>query len=322
MHDCVLSGDPVEAKLFNYINDNFELFEFDRKLSEKDIVTIEKRFVSQYETIKESPHFDEFMVLSPDVKGDFVVHQGSICIDLSVLSEQYKKYMDFPIYKQQREYAKDFHVEIPHKNKHIEVQSNECPMLVNVNDELLQTLDIAKEPIILQDNRHGFFSRIKKLVVKEKEVSCSPESGLILQQYIRQNFAADEWMSYESYRVKLGASGKLRIEIEVAEKKYWPVTSVQAKDIIIGKMLVIIDPDERIESNLIGIIERMGYCAGLCDDDHNLLLEDGKLVLTGKNDEIVSDSVIYNQVLIQFNQIISPDLEAVYQGCPMLCTAW
>jgi hypothetical protein len=68
---------PVEETLIKYINQHKDRFGLKKLISEKDIPTLKERFKSHWEQIKESPHFDEFMLLS-DKKGLFVTHQGCI----------------------------------------------------------------------------------------------------------------------------------------------------------------------------------------------------------------------------------------------------
>ena len=68
---------PVEETLINYINQHQQHFELTTLLSEEHVPGIKERFKSHWKQIKESPHFDEFMLLGRQ-SGLFVTHHGCI----------------------------------------------------------------------------------------------------------------------------------------------------------------------------------------------------------------------------------------------------
>jgi len=77
-------GTSIEESLCAYVNKNATLFHLNRQLTPNDILEIKQKFTEQYTAIRNSDHFDEFILLDTTIKqGKFVNHQGAICTDFS-----------------------------------------------------------------------------------------------------------------------------------------------------------------------------------------------------------------------------------------------
>lgn len=79
------NGASIEAALLDWLNTHYLALGLSKELSLVDKALINKQFTAHYTQIKESPHFDEFMVLDDSKDGPFVSHQGSICLGFSEL---------------------------------------------------------------------------------------------------------------------------------------------------------------------------------------------------------------------------------------------
>ena len=75
------SNTNIEDSLLDFVNVHQGDLQLERVLTPEDIVVIKKQFTEHYVQIKDSLHFDEFMVLDSSKPGKFVNHQGSICTD-------------------------------------------------------------------------------------------------------------------------------------------------------------------------------------------------------------------------------------------------
>lgn len=88
LSDCALQalrqGNPVEEAIFAWINQNFQVFGLTQPLATEAKHAINTRFRALYTTIKNSPHFDEFIIFDKTQPGSFHDHQGRICVDFSV----------------------------------------------------------------------------------------------------------------------------------------------------------------------------------------------------------------------------------------------
>ena len=79
---AMMTNSNVEDGLFDFFNEHLKEFELNRALNAEEMACIKKKFRDNYVTIKESPHFDEFMLLYATKPGKFVSHQGNICTDI------------------------------------------------------------------------------------------------------------------------------------------------------------------------------------------------------------------------------------------------
>jgi hypothetical protein len=82
----MFEGTSVEDALLNFVSDNSESFGFKKKLTLTDKVMIKKKFTGQFSAVKDSPHFDEFMLLDNTKSGPFIIHQGGICLNIAELT--------------------------------------------------------------------------------------------------------------------------------------------------------------------------------------------------------------------------------------------
>lgn len=146
-----INVDP-EVALCNFFNDNKANFGLIKQLEPDDNTRIIKQFRSDFAQIKDSPHFDEFIVLDTSKPGPFLSRQGSICInfaevmqsEISNLSKFFQSCLvDF------REVIKSKDRQIGHINTRvyadIELSLEELVLQIQ-NEEQLQRL-LAKLPV-------------------------------------------------------------------------------------------------------------------------------------------------------------------------------
>ena len=89
VRDNVLSG-TVEEELFKMINQQRDALGLAKPLMDNDKAVILAKFNEQFKTIKESPHFDEFLVFMPNKPGQFVSHHGRISIHLADVLPEFR----------------------------------------------------------------------------------------------------------------------------------------------------------------------------------------------------------------------------------------
>ncbi|CCD06670.1 TPA: protein SdcA [Legionella pneumophila] len=84
-------GAEIEPIIYDYINSNHAELGLKSPLTGEQQQEITEKFTRHYNTIKESPHFDEFFVADPDKKGNIFSHQGRIsCHFLDFFTRQTK----------------------------------------------------------------------------------------------------------------------------------------------------------------------------------------------------------------------------------------
>ena len=76
--DGLSQGKEVEPLLFGYINLHYAELGLEKPLTTEQQQEIVEKFTQCYNTIKDSPHFDEFFFFDPDVKGNVFSHRGKI----------------------------------------------------------------------------------------------------------------------------------------------------------------------------------------------------------------------------------------------------
>jgi hypothetical protein len=139
-------GGSIENTLLDFINEHQAEFKLTQPLTSNDIDAIKKRFTEDYAEIKDSPHFDEFMLLDKSNPGLFVEHQGSIAIDFSEFAKSPELNIDSPDFKEMREEYKQLSQTgvIGHKNEHIEAS---IEVNLDVLDESGLTALLDKLPL-------------------------------------------------------------------------------------------------------------------------------------------------------------------------------
>ena len=113
------SKSSIEKACLLWINEHVKELALTHPLTKEDINGIKEIFASHYSEIKDSPHFDEFFVLDTQKKGDFVIHQGSICTSFAKFVSS--PLLDVPqeltqALEKARSGARRLRVDIPHKN--------------------------------------------------------------------------------------------------------------------------------------------------------------------------------------------------------------
>ncbi len=84
-------GAPIEAIIYEYINNNHAELGLSAPLTSVQQQTITEQFTQHFNTIKASPHFDEFFVADTNKKGPIFSHQGRMsCHFLDFFARQTK----------------------------------------------------------------------------------------------------------------------------------------------------------------------------------------------------------------------------------------
>ena len=140
------SGADVEESLCTFFNEHATEFCLTRHLAPEDTQAIKQIFITNYATVKDSPHMDDFMILNTATDtGKFATHQGSICTDFSELVVVGSP-LDNAFFQAVRT---DFEAPkgrfIPHQNEHIKGSIHlEIDELLSriTDDEQLKRLDV------------------------------------------------------------------------------------------------------------------------------------------------------------------------------------
>ncbi|KGP63984.1 hypothetical protein EP47_08795, partial [Legionella norrlandica] len=138
----------VEEALIDYINQHQNEFQLTSPIPQERIATLKESFKSHYNTIKDSPHFDEFMLLSKK-EGLFVAHQGCIATHFAhfMKTDFFNDTLEESTQAFLQNAQQDFETVdkpdniIPHKNEHIHADMNEVELdLSKMDDHALQAL--------------------------------------------------------------------------------------------------------------------------------------------------------------------------------------
>lgn len=125
----------IEESLFDFVNEHQGDLQLKQALTPEDMAVIKKQFTEHYAEIKDSPHFDEFMVFDASKSGLFINHQGCICTDFC----EFLAGIESTFFIQQN--CKDFKAmngHIEHKNEWI---ADRIELNIDVlTDEQLMTL--------------------------------------------------------------------------------------------------------------------------------------------------------------------------------------
>jgi hypothetical protein len=85
---CLRSGAGVEDALLQIINNHQVQLQLGRPLTVDDQTAIIKKFKAQWGVVKDSEHFDDFMIFDGNIQGaTFVSHHGAICTDFTNLAK-------------------------------------------------------------------------------------------------------------------------------------------------------------------------------------------------------------------------------------------
>ncbi|MFA6303331.1 MAG: hypothetical protein WC627_09405 [Legionella sp.] len=109
----------IENVICEFISKHADHFKLKRSLNTKDYKECARRFSQHWEIIKDSPHFDEFMILDHEKKGRFFAHQGAICVDFSdYVRQQWFGKLNFKAHKRANNEVLSLPVELPQRQKH------------------------------------------------------------------------------------------------------------------------------------------------------------------------------------------------------------
>lgn len=144
----------VEETVISFINQHYNRFGLTRLISEESLSalkvspTLYERFKSHWEEIKESPHFDEFMLLA-NKSGLFVTHQYCMAIHFAHFLQMglQDNRLDVQLQDFNTVYKPDN--VIPYKNEHIDADTREIEIdLSQMDRDALQALydDINNYP--------------------------------------------------------------------------------------------------------------------------------------------------------------------------------
>lgn len=124
--DCLkgIQGD-IELSIAQFINQHASEFGLSRALESTEIAEIRKNFARHYFLVKESPHFDEFMVMNFEKKGIFHSHQASICVDyLDFIRESIPELQINHVLQEVLQKTRQLPVKLDHKNEWVDPGRN------------------------------------------------------------------------------------------------------------------------------------------------------------------------------------------------------
>jgi len=160
----------VEDAVIQVINDNQARFGLNSLIPEELSTEVKARFQSHYALIKESPHFDEFMLLGKK-PGLFVAHNNIIATQFANLMQTafFKDLLDEPTQAFLKAALQDFETVdkpdniLPHQNAHIHETVNEIDLdLSQMDKDALQTLYEEINTYPDKDIKAGLLSQLIK----------------------------------------------------------------------------------------------------------------------------------------------------------------
>ena len=224
------SNADIELFLLDFVNENRRDFELHRELTDGERSVIRTRFTEYYAEIKDSPHFDEFMVLLPEKKEPFVVHQGSICIDFcSFLSESNE---DTPFILERLRDLKS--MDILHSNEWIA-----CDIELNIksltDEELTRVLEkLPKETLqeLIQSHPDQMMQMVNRQVYKKFDLffHCVVRGQGEEAEHLLLEFPYAQHLLLMSGNF-IDCSGRIFNQCTVYEYSYW------AGDVRVCRML-------------------------------------------------------------------------------------
>lgn len=155
---ALASGRSVERALFDFINERGEIFGLVEALDDATFSEIQTFFVADYNTISQSPHFDEFAILV-DKPGELNTHQGAICVDFAHMITLGFPGLDNDYFRQVRN--EQLPHTVPHKNGFVNELSDTA--LAERLISLVTTGDIRKAASLLlaaTENQQQVFERL------------------------------------------------------------------------------------------------------------------------------------------------------------------
>jgi hypothetical protein len=141
----------IEEACLSWVNAHATELKLNTPLTPEDVRAIKQTFASHYSQIKESPHFDEFFVFDSQKKGNFAIHQGSICTSFAKFAcsplFDLPKDLTQPLEKVQN-HVSTLSTEIPHKNPLVqgEVDIDTSAMDTTQLQVLYERINTYKDP--------------------------------------------------------------------------------------------------------------------------------------------------------------------------------
>lgn len=83
MLSSLKNASNVEDALIDFINQNKAVFGLNHPLNDLDRKRIKKEFYERYTEIKDSPYFDEFILIDNTKPGPFLIYQGAISLNIT-----------------------------------------------------------------------------------------------------------------------------------------------------------------------------------------------------------------------------------------------
>lgn len=94
----ILHSDNTEAAIINFLNNYKRQFKLNHHISQNDASTISTRFIRDYISISNAPHFDEFLFFMPQHFGNFITYRGRICLTLDYFTYYQSEHLYHEIY--------------------------------------------------------------------------------------------------------------------------------------------------------------------------------------------------------------------------------
>ncbi len=190
------NGDAIEPLIFAYINTIWSALGLTAPLSLPQQEDITKKFNQHYTIIKDSPHFDEFFVVNPDLPGKICVHKNRIsCHFLDFFHRHVPHYVLEPGFRHHADgIAQRRSSRLNHKNNIVMKEPEQIIFRTKVLEKLASTPDTLLAYLVantsagspnyfeLTDEMHYFISYHRAWPALERQLFASPSIPLPQKQ--------------------------------------------------------------------------------------------------------------------------------------------
>ncbi len=169
----LVQGVDIEPIIYNYINSNHADLGLKSPLTGEQQQEVTNKFTQHYNTIKDSPHFDEFFIADPDKKGNIFTHQGRLsCHFLDFFARQTRaKHLLGELEGHSEALQKGTSNRLSHKN---EIVGDGELLVINEQERTQSTIDFAlqesysKEALAASEYSIEKLSTVKSTVEQEE----------------------------------------------------------------------------------------------------------------------------------------------------------
>ena len=175
--ETLTANASVEQAILNFINSNQNELHLSDQLTSNQMQEIKQRFAEDFMQIRQSPHFDEFMLLDNQHPGLFFTHQGAITVDFAELANAPELNINSEFFESIRAESRSWQaVNLSHKSNHnsesvrasLELLPEVFPRLPPDKQRLL--VDSIDNEDIIQTNSSILFILLAKLNAERQAI--------------------------------------------------------------------------------------------------------------------------------------------------------